>query len=109
MDKAAPTLEALKWGALNKMEAREMLDHDAISEFEDDKEDIPLIAIEKAKAEAVGEQQRKTQKEAPKPTPSFGGGVTGTAGGSKPSTTATKVRDATKSQTKVSQDTSQSR
>ena len=45
-----------------------MLDHDPISEFEDEKEDIPLIAIEKAKAEAVGEQQRKTQKEAPKPT-----------------------------------------
>ena len=94
------------------MEVREMLDHDPISEFEEEeKADIPLIAIDKAKAEAMGEQQRKTQKEAPKPVAPFGGG--GAAGSSaavskKPSGTETKVRDKTASKTKVSQNTSRS-
>jgi hypothetical protein len=119
VDKAAPALESYKWGALNKMEVREMLDHDPISEFEEeDKEEIPLIAIENAKAEAVGEQQRKTQKEAPKPTVStpFGGGGAGSNDGnstvSKPTTTTTAgtttLRDKTKSKTKVSQNTTRS-
>ena len=112
VDKAAPTLEAYKWGALNKMETREMLDHDAISEFEDKQEDIPLIEIENAKQEAIA-------KNAPDVT--FGGGRGGTGNTGKGSSsiinTATKpkssssttVRDTTKSVTKVSQDTSRSR
>jgi hypothetical protein len=115
VDKAAPTLEAYKIGALNKMETREMLDHDPISEFDDQEQDIPLIAIEKAKAEAVGEQQRKTQKEAPKPPaaapqlPSPTTAATTTTSGTVVKTKKpTTVRDTTKSITKVSQNTSRS-
>lgn len=110
VDKAAPTLEAYKIGALNKMETREMLDHDAISEFEDEEEDMPLIAIEKAKQKAIADNAPEPSSANPAPF-----GRTGTGGGnsesSSPSstTTATKVRDATKSITKVSQDTSRSR
>jgi hypothetical protein len=114
VDKAAPTLEAYKIGALNKMETREMLDHDPISEFDDQEQDIPLIAIEKAKAEAVGEQQRKTQKEAPKPPPAAAAPQLPSAATTTPSGTVVKtkkpttVRDTTKSVTKVSQNTSRS-
>jgi hypothetical protein len=112
VDKAAPIIEAHKFGIVNKMEAREGLDYDAISEFEDVEEDMPLIQIEQAKAEAVGEQQRKTQKAAPKPVaPSFGnsGGAQRGNPGTAETSTSTKVRDATASKTKVSQDTTRSR
>ena len=113
IDKAAPTIEAYKIGALNKMETREMLDHDAISEFEEEEEDMPIIQIEKAKAEAVGEQQRKTQKAAPKPTVTPFGGGGGSTGTTSATTTkpkpATTTRDATASKTKVSNNTSRSR
>jgi hypothetical protein len=95
------------------METREMLDHDAISEFEEQEEDMPLIQIEKAKAEAVGEQQRKTLKEAPKPTPQqISSSPSNIPSGTSSTGTTTKkpttVRDTTKSITKVSQNTSRS-
>lgn len=111
VDKAAPIIEAHKWGILNKMESREGLDYDAVSEFEDKEEDMPLIQIEEAKQKAIADN-------APTPPVSFGGGGVGKGGkpsGSTTVSTATKpkssttVRDTTKSVTKVSQDTSRSR
>jgi hypothetical protein len=88
IDKAAPTLEAFKIGLLNKPESRIMFDHDPYAEYEE--EEIPQVKIESEIAKAQPEQ-----------TP-FGGG-------SQPSKTTTKTRDAVSSGKKVSQSTSRSR
>jgi len=74
IDKAAPTIEARKYGILTEIEARQMLDQDPVPAVQDD--EIPIVEIEKA-----------TQ---PPPTAApFGNNPTA----SKPSSSTTKVRD----------------
>lgn len=87
IDKAAPTIAAYEKGIINKMEARENLDQDPFSEYEE--EEIPAVDIAK-------------RSQPPKPTTpvSRPTGVT--------STVSTTVRDKVASGKKVSQSTSRS-
>lgn len=90
IDKAAPTIEAYKWGLMHKIEAREQLDQSGVSEYDlDGEEEIPLIKIEKAKQ---SQQQSR--------------GFDNTKNNE---TSLTTVRDASDSRTKVSENTSRSR
>lgn len=96
IDKAAPTIEAYAKGILNKQEARIMLDHEPFSAYEE--KEIPEVDI------AVKSQ--------PPPAPIVGGfGAKKPAAkpvANKPSSTATKTRDAVKKGSKVSSNTSRS-
>lgn len=109
IDKAAPTIEAFKVGLLPKPEARENIDQDPFSDYEED--EAFAILLEKEKAKIVGEEQRKTQKAAPKPTVTTtaagGGGGGGSATASKPASGTSTTTP--KKTTKVTQSTSRSR
>lgn len=106
IDKAAPTIEAFNVGLLAKPEARENIDQDAFSDYEDD--EAFAIILEKEKAKIVGEEQRKTQKEAPKPVAPFGGGAVKKPATAKAKTPTTSTATPKKT-TKTSQSTSRSR
>ena len=93
IDKAAPTIEAYKHGLLAKPEARENIDQDPFSEY--DEEEMPIIKI------------AKESRPPPSPTAPFGG--SGGGGSKPPSKPETKVRDKVASGKKVSQSTSRSR
>lgn len=94
IDKAAPTIEAFKYGLLPMQEAREMLDQDPISEYGE--EEAFIIKMERDKQKAIADNR-------PEPgTNPFGGGSTSRT---PPSSTGNKISSATK----VSQSTSRSR
>ena len=110
IDKAAPTIEAYKVGIYNKPEAREKLDEEAFGEFEES--EAFAVVLEQRKAEAVGEEQRKTQKEAPKPTAPTGGGGAGGGNGFNAGTSAkpsSSSSSGVKKTTKVTSSTSRSK
>jgi hypothetical protein len=100
IDKAAPTLEAYKYGLMPKAEAREMLDQDPISEYEDEEEDMPIIMIEKEKQKAVGENRSQS---------GFGAGTGGGTSAGTGSQSSPATRDKISSATKVTNSTSRSR
>jgi hypothetical protein len=100
IDKAAPTIEALKIGILNTPEARENFDLDPFSIY--DKEEPFAITLEKEKGKIAAKNR---------PTGGFGFGAQSGTGGNTPSTGGTSGSGTTtpKKTTKTSQSTSRSR